>query len=317
MIRLAEVLAPRKLAEDAVKLLATRRRREPREEPRGSPRAGQLLRHLGRTDEAIDAFRDSVDVRPHFASGHGSLGMLLQGAGRLDEADQVFRHAIGLIPDHALLHVGHAHVLTEMKRHRRCRGRAAPRAGAQRPQRAGADVAGDAVQPRGSSHGIGPVAQRAAQIARRTRPTRNPPSAMRLHALGIMEQATQILLRGWQLSDSPTAGSNFLHHLNYVTNVVPAEVLKAHRSRAQRYADRIPLHKPHANDRDPERRLKIGYVSADFRRHAVSHFVEPLLAGHDRDRVEVYCYSAVAAPDEVTERLKLRVGEDHWRNVGG
>jgi predicted O-linked N-acetylglucosamine transferase (SPINDLY family) len=38
---------------------------------------------------------------------------------------------------------------------------------------------------------------------------------------------------------------------------------------------------PHAHSPEPERRLRIGYVSADFREHAVAFFIENLLAGHD------------------------------------
>ncbi|MCH7555587.1 MAG: hypothetical protein IIC08_06315 [Proteobacteria bacterium] len=60
----------------------------------------------------------------------------------------------------------------------------------------------------------------------------------------------------------------------------------------------------HTNDRDPERRLRIGYVSPDFRRHSVSHFLDPLIAGHDRRRFEVFCYAQVAIPDTVTRRFQ-------------
>ena len=50
------------------------------------------------------------------------------------------------------------------------------------------------------------------------------------------------------------------------------------------------------------RRLKIGYVSPDFRQHSVAYFVEPLLKEHDRQAVEVFCYAEVRRPDAVTAR---------------
>jgi predicted O-linked N-acetylglucosamine transferase (SPINDLY family) len=104
-----------------------------------------------------------------------------------------------------------------------------------------------------------------------------------------------------------------MHHLNYVTRMMPAEVLAAHKAWAQRHLGRISGGFKFENASDPDRKLKIGYVSPDFRGHAVSYFVEPVLMGHDRSKFEVYCYSAVHKPDAVTDRLKSRA--DHWRDI--
>ena len=68
-------------------------------------------------------------------------------------------------------------------------------------------------------------------------------------------------------------------------------------------------------DRSPERRLRIGYVSPDFRQHAVALFAEPLLAAHDRSAVELHCYAEVPAPDAVTERFRALA--DHWHSTVG
>lgn len=67
------------------------------------------------------------------------------------------------------------------------------------------------------------------------------------------------------------------------------------------------------SDRDPERRLRIGYLSPDFRRHSVACYLEPLFAAHDRAQVEVFAYSAVPNPDAVTGRFEALA--DHWRDV--
>ena len=72
---------------------------------------------------------------------------------------------------------------------------------------------------------------------------------------------------------------------------------------------------PHANSADPERRLRIGYVSPDFRSHPVSYAVMPLLSNHDHRQVEIFCYAEVACPDDVTERL--RGCADVWRDTAG
>lgn len=66
-------------------------------------------------------------------------------------------------------------------------------------------------------------------------------------------------------------------------------------------------------DRTPTRKLRIGYVSPDFRQHAVALFAEPLLANHYRAEVDLHCYSEVAAPDAVTERFRALA--DHWHST--
>jgi predicted O-linked N-acetylglucosamine transferase (SPINDLY family) len=68
---------------------------------------------------------------------------------------------------------------------------------------------------------------------------------------------------------------------------------------------------PHANTREADRRLRIGYVSPDFRMHPVSYFIESVLMAHDRSKFEVTCYAELAHdPDVVTERLKNQA--DRW-----
>ena len=63
------------------------------------------------------------------------------------------------------------------------------------------------------------------------------------------------------------------------------------------------------------RRLRIGYVSADFREHPVVSFLEPILAAHDRHRFEIFCYSDVSRPDAITRRLQGYA--DYWRSLVG
>ncbi|MGH6742302.1 MAG: hypothetical protein ACREDY_25290, partial [Bradyrhizobium sp.] len=71
--------------------------------------------------------------------------------------------------------------------------------------------------------------------------------------------------------------------------------------------------RPFVRDAAPERRLRIGYVSPDFREHAVNYFFEPLLRLHDRSRFEVFGYYNALYEDGVTKRL--RQSFDHWRNI--
>jgi protein O-GlcNAc transferase len=98
--------------------------------------------------------------------------------------------------------------------------------------------------------------------------------------------------------------------LNYDERSSNAELFEAHRAWDQRHGRAAPLPMTYANDRATERRLKIGYVSPDFRGHSVAFFLEPLLKHHDRRQIELFCYAEVSWPDAVTERFKGLA--DHW-----
>ena len=79
-----------------------------------------------------------------------------------------------------------------------------------------------------------------------------------------------------------------------------------------------PLEKfiePHRNEVQPERRLRIGYVSADFREHSVTSFLAGLLEHHDIEQVEVFCYDAKPETDATARRLRSVVA--HWRTIEG
>lgn len=74
-----------------------------------------------------------------------------------------------------------------------------------------------------------------------------------------------------------------------------------------------PLYATYPNSRDPERALRIGYVSRDFCQHSVASFIEPVIAHHDRSRYEVYCYYTRAHSDRMTARIAEL--SDVWREA--
>ena len=69
------------------------------------------------------------------------------------------------------------------------------------------------------------------------------------------------------------------------------------------------------SDQGAEKRLRVGYVSGDFRQHSVAYFFEPLLQNHSSNVVETFCYYNNVAIDETTKRLM--VASDHWRSIAG
>jgi predicted O-linked N-acetylglucosamine transferase (SPINDLY family) len=134
---------------------------------------------------------------------------------------------------------------------------------------------------------------------------------------GELDEAIAAYRRAISLrTDSSEAHSNLLFTLHYHPGYDPQAVFQEHRLWDQQHAE--PLKKfiqPHPNVRDPERRLRIGYVSADFWEHPVGRFLLPLLQHHDHRRFEIFCYSNSPRSDGITARLRSYA--DTWRLVLG
>src|SRR5262249_50171813 len=72
---------------------------------------------------------------------------------------------------------------------------------------------------------------------------------------------------------------------------------------------------PHTNLPDPQRKLRIGYVSADFRDHIVGRNIWPLLRNHDHEQFDITLYANQTCADALTERF--RQCADHWCIIAG
>jgi len=115
------------------------------------------------------------------------------------------------------------------------------------------------------------------------------------------------------LSDA-VADSNCLLCLNYLEEIEPAAMYRHHLEWAERHApEKSFVLCDYPNEALPNRRLRIGYVSADFRVHSVAFFMYPVIMGHDSETIEIFCYADVAKPDEVTQVLMSKA--DHWINI--
>jgi predicted O-linked N-acetylglucosamine transferase (SPINDLY family) len=110
-------------------------------------------------------------------------------------------------------------------------------------------------------------------------------------------------IRAMNPDHAPTA-SNLLMMLHYSTRYDAREIFAEHLRYGEAFARRYLS--PNVDESWP-RRLRIGYVSADFNAHVVMYFFEPILAMHDRGRFEVFCYHTHPLKDVVTDRLRQQV----------
>ena len=133
--------------------------------------------------------------------------------------------------------------------------------------------------------------------------------------LGMPEQASAAYRKSRQLlPDSPDSLSNYLHSLNYVPDADLQEAFDLHREYARRFEAPLRPTKPHTVSFEPERRLRIAYVSPDLRGHSVAYFVEPLLRHHNREQFEVWGVLSHTWRDGTTEKLKALC--DGWLDAG-
>lgn len=132
--------------------------------------------------------------------------------------------------------------------------------------------------------------------------------------LGDFEQAERCSRQCLAAAPSDLqARSNLLVLLNYLPDADPDKVYKEHIEWGRIAEARIPRLESVKSACNPQRRLRLGYLSPDFREHSVASFIEPVLKQHDRSRFEVCCYSNLPLPDETTLRIKAAV--DGWRDI--
>lgn len=128
-----------------------------------------------------------------------------------------------------------------------------------------------------------------------------------------IERAIECFQRAVALdSTSIIAHDNLLFTMLFSDRYTPDELFEAHTSWAAH--DGITA-VPYTHESSPTDRLRVGYLSPDFREHSVASFIEPVLAGHDRTQFEIICYHSHPDQDDVTARLRARV--DGWRDISG
>jgi len=275
---------------------------------------GVALTELGRFEEALASFRQALALRPDHAEAHDNLGSLLSQIGRLDEAFTCFQRALALKPDFAEAHNNLGNLLKErgqLDEALHCFRRAL----ALRPDLAEAhNNLGDLFRLRDQFDDALACLQRALALKPDFAEAHNNLGSL-FKELGQLDEAIACYRRALaHKPNRPDIHSNLILTLHYRfghdTGDLGTELDRWNRRHAP------PLYKfirPHANERSPERRLRIGYVSPDFRDHAVGLNLLPLFERHTHDQFEIFCYAHAVTADRVT--ANFRACSDHWRDT--
>ena len=266
---------------------------------------GVACQFQGKLEHAVASYEQALRLRPDFAAAHNNLGALYAAQGRWAEATATYRRALALQPDL----VGACNNLAIALINQGLREEAA--ASLQRAieldpnESAAHNNLGNVQKELGRLEEAVACYRRALELRPDYADAHNNLGVL-LTAQGDLGQATY---HYWQAlncrPDSATAHSNLLSCWNYDPTAESEALFEEHRRWAAQHA-RVPAVPAHGNDRNPERRLRVGYVSPDFFRHAVADFLKPIFAHHDSRQVEVFCYAQLSNYDATTTYFQSR-----------
>ena len=241
---------------------------------------GNARQALGANQEALTCYQAALALDPAMMEAHNNIGAVLLNSDLPEAAITAYRQALRLAPDNAQLHTN--------------LGRALRRAG-------------------GFSAAL--VSFRQAINLAPSNAGYHRQLAHVLQDLGEYQQALASYRQAMDLQpDDVEAHSNMLYCLSHDENATPAEVAAAHRAFGRRVEAATPaIPAPHGNSPEPDRRLRLGFISADLRKHAVAHFIEPIWQALDRNQFEIIVYANQLQYDEVSQRLQQLT--DQWLPV--
>jgi predicted O-linked N-acetylglucosamine transferase (SPINDLY family) len=275
---------------------------------------GLVLKEQGQREEAVACFRQALRIRPDYAEAHNNLGNTLMEQGKLDEAAASYRRALQQKPDYAEAHYNLGAALMEQGRQEDAAAcyRQALRI---RPDYAEAhNNLGNTLMEQGKVDEADACFRRALQRKPDYAEAHNNLGAA-LKEQGKLDEAVACYRRALQLKPTyEVALQNFLCALHYHVGVTLDTLSKAHADYQQRFAASLQsTWKPMQNHRDPERRLRLGFLSPDLHRHPVGFFLIRCLENLDRQQADVLCYSNSPINDDLTARI--RAATTTWRDV--
>jgi protein O-GlcNAc transferase len=277
---------------------------------------GLSLQNKGNIDDAIVNYQKAINLNPVFADAYNNLGIIFKDKGQLDEAIDYYQKALHLNPGlvEAHINLGAAFLKKdEPEKAIMCYQEAIQK----KPDFADAYYnLGNVLLNKGQFDEAFSYYQKAIKF--------NPDHANAYNNMGgilldkgQLNEAEIYFRHALQIiPDYSGAYSNLLLYMNYNSRYNPQDIFSEHLRFAKQFAE--PLYSkisPHTNDCVPTRRLRIGYISPDFRKHSVAYFIEPVLISHNREQFEIFCYSDTIVPDEVTKRIQEYSSQ--WRNIVG
>jgi protein O-GlcNAc transferase len=290
---------------------------------------GVALTNLGRDADAVESYRKALAVKPDHLEANFNLGNILAAHGRHDEALACYDKVLMLNPGFLDAHTNRGNTLTQLARYqdavvaytlvlskrpddvRTLNNRATAFKHIGQYEKALADYErvlaiaphhADALYNRGNAFiDLGRPDEAIASLRRAlaAKPSQPDIHSRQAHALFDAHDAG--------------AHSSLIFALNFDPAATTADQ-QAERARwARRCEQAFPMAHRHGNVADPNRRLRVGYVSSHFRQQAATYAFGGVIVSHDRAQFDVTCYSDTVEKDDVTARLRANV--DRWHET--
>ena len=241
---------------------------------------GNSLQDLGRFGEAVESYRGALAIKPDYAKAHSNLGNVFTRLGKMDEAVQSYQGALNIKPDYVEAHTNLGNALQDLS---------LPEEAIESYQNA-LNHKPDHAE---AHNNFGNV----------------------LKGLGELEDALACYQKALDINPGYVeAHSNLIFCMANSSEYGPKEILEEARRWNKAHARPLAAQPiSHANAPNPDRRLKIGYLSGDIRQHPVGFFMEPVFKNHDKSAFEVHVYATQHKSDQVTERIKGHI--DQWHDA--
>ncbi len=240
---------------------------------------GNSMYELGQYEEAVTAYQHSLEIEP-WPPAYSNLADTLRELGRKTEAIDAYQKALAIWPGESPIHKN----------------------------------LGDVYHSQGQIDIAIECYQRAMEF--------NPANAVAMSNLGNaykdrgqIPEAIDCYQRSIAIDPQyEVADANRVYALTMHSKYDGPALLRELRIWEDRHAGRgQSAQRPHENERSSDRRLRIGYVSADFRNHVIGRNLLPLFRDRDRKQFEVFCYFNARRSDAMTE--KFRAMTDGWRDI--
>jgi protein O-GlcNAc transferase len=298
----------------------------------------------GRWAEASESLRRAVEMEPSDAAMWSDLGVAEQYCGELGAAAAAYERSLALEPGNTNTLANYGFLLVQLGRAREAIGLLKPALESGAATALIWTAAGHAYRAVGDEASAVPAFREAVELAPNDNEARHnlavalraasrlseamavtrevlaidPGHAEAWHLLGgiaqargDMDEAMGAFRRSVELAPSASRQSSLLMAMQYADDVEPIGLLETHREWDAAYARGINPFPPRVVSTDPERKLRIGFVSSQFGMHPIGFLALGAIECLDKSRCEVACYSGRSAEDEYTKRF--RGAAELWR----
>ena len=275
---------------------------------------GAVLEALDELSPAIEAYRRAVALEPNHPQALANLGRALYKAGQFEPSIAALRRAVALAPNWADGFIGLGNAFREYGRLDEAR-QAMERALTINPLNVEACANLAVIHQERREVDLAIELCRKALALRPKLPQALNNLGRSLLDAGLIDEAITSYRESEAIAPSPMTGSNLLFALHLHPDSDPQSLRDAHSRWNSMYAAALaPTDVSFPNDRNPDRTLRVGFVSPDFHNHPVGRFMQPLLEHHDRRQFQAICYSDSRHRDDTNRRL--RAAADTWHDTG-